>query len=127
MVANHLSRLESNKGIGERTKIEESFPYEQFLAMEAHLPWYVDFVNYLACIVLPPRLSSQQKNKFLHDVKLYQWDNPLLFKRCPYQVMSRCVPQKEQPEILSKCHSSPYGGHFGSQKTAQKVLQSGFF
>ena len=25
------------------------------------------------------------------------------------------------------CHLSPYGGHFGTQKIAQKVLQSGFF
>ena len=28
VVANHLSRLESNKGIEDRTKIEESFPDE---------------------------------------------------------------------------------------------------
>ena len=41
--------------------------------------------------------------------------------------MRRCEPQDKQLEILSKCHSSPYGGHFGSQKTAQKVLQFGFF
>ena len=95
--------------------------------MEAHFPWYADFVNYLACNVLPLGLSSQQKKKFLHDVKLYQWDDPLLFKRCPYQVLRRCVPQEEQFEILSKCHSSPYGGHFRSKKTTHKVLQSGFF
>ena len=95
--------------------------------MEAQLPWYVDFVNYLACNVLSLRLSSQQKKKFLQDVKLYQWDDPLLFKRCLDQVMRRCVPHEEQMEILSKCHSSPCGGHFGSQKTGQKVLKFGFF
>ena len=114
VVAYHLPHLESNKGIGDRTKIGESFPDEQLLAMKAHLPWYADFVNYLACNVLPPGLNSQQKKKFLHDVKLYQWDDPLFFKRCSYQVMRRCVPQEEQLEILSKCHSSPYGGQFGS-------------
>ena len=58
VVAYHLSHLESDKGIENRTKIEESFPNEQLLAMEAHLPWYVDFVNYLACNVLPHGLSS---------------------------------------------------------------------
>ena len=114
MVADHLSRLESDKGIEDRTKIEESLPDEQLLVMEAYLPWYADFVNYLACNVLPPGLSSQQKKKFLHDVKLYKWDYLFLFKRCPNQVIRRCVPQEEQLEILSKCHSSPYGGHFGS-------------
>ena len=95
--------------------------------MEAHFPWYADFVNYLACNVLPLGLSSQQKKKFFHDVKLYQWDDPLIFKRSRDQLMRRCVPQEEQHEILTKCHSSPYGGHFGSQKTTQKVLKSGFF
>ena len=71
VVAEHLSRLESDKGIEDCTEIEESFLDEQLLTMEAQLPWHVDFVNYLACIVLPSRLSSLQKKKFLHDVKLY--------------------------------------------------------
>ena len=127
VVVDHLSHLESDKGIEDHTKIEESFPDEQLLAMKAHLPWYVDFFNYLACNVLPLGLSSQQKKKFLHDVKLYQWDDPLLFKRCLDQVMRRCIPQEEQLKILSKCHSSPYGGHFGSYKTAHKVIRSRFF
>ena len=54
LVEDHLSRQESNKGIIDHTKIRESFPDEQFLVMESHLPWYADFVNYLACNVLPP-------------------------------------------------------------------------
>ena len=37
------------------------------------------------------------------------------------------MPQEEYEKILSKCHFSPYGGHFGSQRIALKVLQSGFF
>ena len=122
VVANHLSHLESYKGIEDCLEIEESSLDEQLLAVEAHFPWYADFVNYLACNVLPLRLSSQQKNKFLHDVKLYQWDDPLFFKISPNQVLRRCVPQDEQLEIISKCHSSPYGGLFRSQKTTQKVL-----
>ena len=59
MVVDHLSRLESDRGIEDPTEIEESFSDEQLLVMEAHLPWYVDFVNYLACNVLPLGLSSQ--------------------------------------------------------------------
>ena len=47
MVADHLSRLESDKGIEKCTKIEKSFMDEQLLEMEAHLSWYADFVNYL--------------------------------------------------------------------------------
>ncbi|RVW32443.1 Transposon Ty3-I Gag-Pol polyprotein [Vitis vinifera] len=33
---------------------------------------------------------------------------------------------KEQQGILSHCHENACGGHFASQKTAMKVLQSGF-
>ena len=51
VVADHLSHLESDKRIGDQTEIEESFPDEQLLAMEAHFPWYAYFVNYLACNV----------------------------------------------------------------------------
>ena len=118
MVPDHLSRLEANKGIEDPTKIGESFLDEQLFVTEAHLPWYANFVNYLACNVLPPDLNYQQKKKFLHDVKFYQWDNPLLFKRCSDMITRRCVPQEEQHAILCKCHSSPYGGHFGADSFA---------
>ena len=29
--------------------------------------------------------------------------------------------------ILHECHASPYGGHFAANKTAHKILQSGFY
>ena len=37
------------------------------------------------------------------------------------------MPDEEIPNIIHHCHSSAYGGHFGAQRTAVKVLQSGFF
>ena len=59
VVRDHLSRLEADKGIEDPAKIEESFPDEQLFVTEANLPSYADFVNYLACNVLPPELSYQ--------------------------------------------------------------------
>ena len=41
--------------------------------------------------------------------------------------MRRCVPEYEQKEILRKFHGSAYGGHTAGDRTAQKVLQSGFY
>ena len=49
----NLSCLEFDKGIDDRTEIEESFSNEQLLAMEAHLPWYADFVNYWHAMCYP--------------------------------------------------------------------------
>ena len=41
--------------------------------------------------------------------------------------MRRCVLDHEQDEILIKCHNSGYGGHHVGDRTAHKVLQSGFY
>ena len=51
------------------------------MATNRLLPWCADFVNYLACGVLPPDLNSQQRKRFLHDVRYYHWDDPFLFKK----------------------------------------------
>ena len=37
------------------------------------------------------------------------------------------MPEEEQQGILSHCHENACGGHFASQKTAMKVLQSRFY
>ena len=103
------------------------FPDEQLMRVESIVPWFADYVNYLACKVLPPDLPSQQKKKFLNDVKSYLWDDPLIFKREADQVRRSCVPDEEIPNILHHCHSSSYREHFIVQRTEAKVLQSSFF
>ena len=56
--------------------------------------------------MLPPYLSLQQKKKFLHDVKAYLWDDLLLFKRCPDQIIRSCVLEEEVQDIIQQFHSS---------------------
>ena len=79
MVADHLSRLELGEN-QDKVSIQEMFPDEQLIRVDSIVLWFADYVNYLACKVLPLELSPQQKKKFLHDVKSYLWDDPLLFK-----------------------------------------------
>ena len=125
VVADHLSRLvqESNShGI----PIGDSFPDEQLFAL-VHCPWYADIVNYLVTGQIPSQWTSQQKKKFLTDIKKYYFDDPYLFKYCPDQIMRRCVPDDEQIRILTFCHSEAYGGYFSARKTADKILQAGFY
>ncbi|CAM8900702.1 unnamed protein product [Rhodiola kirilowii] len=130
LVADHLSRLE----LKELDREEDQLPMTDSLACEQlmfideeHLPWYADFVNFLACGIIPPDLSHNQKRKFLSDVKRYFWDDPFLYRLCADGLYRTCVDEDQIPHILERCHSSQYGGHGAGSKTATKVLQSGFF
>ena len=51
----------------------------------------------------------------------------MLFRRGANKIIRRCVPETEQTGNVDKCHSSPYGGHFVGDITAQKILQLGFY
>ncbi|CAH9072683.1 unnamed protein product [Cuscuta europaea] len=129
VIADHLSRIEShteNKVIKE-LPIDDSFTGEYLLSVKHFSPWYADWVNYLVSGYIPSEFSWSQKKKFLHDARSYFWDEPLLFKRCADGIVRRCIPEDEFEAILYHCHSSPYGGHFGSTRTSAKVLQSGFY
>ena len=68
-----------------------------------------------------------KKKKFFHDLKSYYWDEPLLFKRGPDGIFRRCIPDEEIEDVISHCHSSPYGGHTSTSKTCAKILQAGLF
>ncbi|PIN17864.1 DNA-directed DNA polymerase [Handroanthus impetiginosus] len=127
-IADYLSRLESPAKTNEPNLINDNFPDKQLLAIVASdVPCYADIVNYLTCEIIPFDLSAQQKKKFLFDARRYFWDDPFLFKQGPDNILRRCVPEIEMNDILEQCHASPYGGHFHGDRTAAKILQSGFF
>ena len=71
VIDDHLSRLE--KPTEEEKGIEraEQFSDKQLFLLSVKLPWYADIVNYLACGIMPPELSSQQKRKLRTDSRFY--------------------------------------------------------
>ena len=46
---------------------------------------------------------------------------------CSDQVTRRCIPDHEIDSVLKFCHSPAPGGHLGTQRTARKVLDCGFY
>ncbi|CAN6586191.1 unnamed protein product [Malus baccata var. baccata] len=124
MVADHLSRLVREE---ESLPISETFLDEQLLSIEVSTPWYADLVNFLVSKQVPNTLSKVQRDKLKHDARFYMWDDPYLWKYCPDQIVRRCVPNSDFNSILAFCHSYACGGHFGTQRTALKVLESGFY
>ena len=60
------------------------------------------------------------------DAIVYTWNDPLLFRRGVDQIIKRYVLEDEEGEIIDKLHAS-YGGQFAGDRTAQKILQLGFY
>nr|GEV40201.1 reverse transcriptase domain-containing protein [Tanacetum cinerariifolium] len=132
LAADHLSRLENPyENVLDPKEINENFPLETLSMVisrgDSCAPWFADFANYHAGKFLVKGMSTQQKNKFFKDVKHYFWDDPFLFKICADQVIRWCVHRKEALEILEACHNGPTGGHHGTNLTAKKVFDAGFF
>jgi hypothetical protein len=46
---------------------------------------------------------------------------------CNDSLLRRCILAFETWKILERCHSSPYGNHYGAFHTNAKVWQSGFY
>ncbi|XP_062118393.1 uncharacterized protein LOC133832013 [Humulus lupulus] len=106
LVADHLSRLEVDEDSSDKeVQINDAFPDEQLFE------------------VIPPEMTMQQLKKFYLEVKHCYWEQPIVYKHCPDQVIRRCVPEEEMLSILTHCHTLHCGGHFGGTRTVAKVLQ----
>ncbi|KAM1759983.1 hypothetical protein ACFX12_002907 [Malus domestica] len=123
VVADHLSRMVHE----EASPISETFPDEQLMSIQVNEPWYADLVNFLVSKHIPSTLNRNQRDKLKNDARFYVWDDPYLWKFCPDQIVRRCVNESEFQSILTFCHSYACGGHFGTQRTALKVLECGFY
>ena len=90
-------------------------------------PWYANMVNYPMTKKFPPSFFKAQRDKMASEAKHNIWDDPYLWKLGSDQAIRRCVTESEIVSILTFCHNYACGGHFGSKKTAMKVLDSGFY
>ncbi|XP_062006012.1 uncharacterized protein LOC133723212 [Rosa rugosa] len=124
VVADHLNCIIHDQ---DALPLVETFPDEQLFGIQVSSPWYADIVNFLVTNKIPRHLSSHLHAKLRKTARQYVWDDPYLWKICNDGIIRRCVDESEFKDILSFCHAKNCGGHFGSKKTALKVLESGFF
>ena len=128
LAADHLSRLENPiLSESDKNEIRESFPEEQLMSVNDSEPWYADYANYLASRVLPEGMTRHDRKRFFSQLKYYFWDEPFLFRRCPDQLVRRCVSEIEAVRIMKECHAGPSGGHHGMNTTGRKILDAGFY
>ncbi|RVW33147.1 Retrovirus-related Pol polyprotein from transposon 17.6 [Vitis vinifera] len=124
VVADHLSRLAIAHN-SHALPINDDFPEESLMFL-VKTPWYAHIANYLVTGEIPREWNAQDRKHFFAKIHAYYWEEPFLFKYCADQIIRKCVPEEEQQGILNHCHENACGGHFASQKTTMKVLQSGF-
>ena len=87
-------------------------------------PWYANIVNFMVTGYVPP---GENKRKLIYKSRLHIWGEPYLFSVCSDGLLRRCVSVEEGIKIIKRCHSSPYGGHYGAFRTHSKIQQSVFF
>jgi len=125
VVADHLSCIFSESFL---VPVHDSFPDEQpFEITPKEVPWYADIVNYLAIGKIPFHWTKQARDHFFKQIRSYFWEDSELFKYFADQIIRHCIPQREVQSVLSFCHTLACGGHFSTNKTAAKVLQSEFY
>ena len=79
VIADHLSRIEKTTVKEERIELAENFPDKQLFQLSFHSPWYADIVNFLACGVMPPEFSYQQRKKLRNDNRFLISTQKVLF------------------------------------------------
>ena len=67
------------------TPIDDYF-LDKSLLSRSPMPWFANHINFLATRDLPAHQSTEDKRKFLNEVKNFYWDDPYLFKYCPDQI-----------------------------------------
>ena len=121
-----MSRLENV--LDDSLPIDDGFPDEQLVVINdsRSTPWYADYANYIVAKLYHLVSHTSKRKRFFYDLRHYFWDDPHLYKGVD-GIIRRFVPEHEQEQILWKCHFEAYGGHHTGDRTAHKVLHSGFY
>ena len=81
-------------------------------------PWYENIVNFMVAGYVPP---GANKKKLIFESRHHLWDPPYLYKVCTDGLLRRCIPTAKGVQIIEKCHTTAYGGHFGAFRTQAKI------
>ena len=121
-VADNLSRMQFENS--QELPINDLLQDDMLFKIIKSDPWYTNIVNFMVVGYVP---LGENKRKLIYESCLHIWDEPYLFRLCSDGLLRRCVPVEEGIKIIERCHSSPYGGHYGAFRTHSKIWQSGFF
>jgi hypothetical protein len=124
VVVDHFSRM--NCGQDDKGPIEDKMRDDHLYRVLDKDTWMIDIIRAIRKMPFD-HLDKNSQKKIISESKKYFWDAPYLFKLGNDGVMIRCVPREERLEILRKCHSAEYGGHYSHFRTQANVWSSGFY
>jgi hypothetical protein len=124
VVADHLSRM--NRGQDDKGPIEDKMRDDHLYRVLDKDGWMIDIIRAIRKMPLD-HLDKNSQRRIIFESRKYFWDSPYLFKLGNDRVMRRSVPRKERLEILRKCHSAEYGGHYSHFRTQAKVWSNIFY
>jgi hypothetical protein len=127
VVADHLSRM--NCGQDDKEPIEDKMRDDHLYRVLDKDTRMIDIIRAIWKMPLD-HLDKNSKRRIISESQKYFWDAPYLFKLGNDGVTRRCVPREERLEILRKCHSAEYGGHYShfwtpSKSVVQRILLAG--
>jgi hypothetical protein len=117
VVADHLSRMNREDG---REPIEDKMRDDHVYRILDKDTWMINIIRAIQKMPLD-HLDNNAKRRVVVESQKYYWYAPYPFRLGADGVLRRCVPREERVEILRKCHSGEYGGHYGHFRTQAKV------
>jgi hypothetical protein len=115
-VADHLSRMQFENS--HELPINDSLQDDTLYRIIRSDPWYANIVNFMVTGYVPP---GADKRKLIYESCHHIWDKSYLFRVYSNGLFRRCVPTEEEIKIIERCHSSPYGSHYGAFRTHAKI------
>ncbi|RDY03887.1 Gag-Pol polyprotein, partial [Mucuna pruriens] len=88
---------------------------------------FFDICNLVAASQFPPQASWLYRERLQNEAKYYIWVDPYLWRLCHDQVICRCILDTEINSVVQFCHAALGGDHYGSTRTARKVLDCRFY
>eukprot|EP00253_Pinus_taeda_P009110 PITA_09110 len=107
--------------------VEDQFPDEHLFSVTVKTLWYADVANYLVVGKLPVHLMPNERKLIVQCSTRFSWIGGYLFHTGVDMHIRRCVREDEIFDILKACHDGTCGGHFIDCRTANKVLQLGYY
>ncbi|GJZ01885.1 hypothetical protein Tco_0519846 [Tanacetum coccineum] len=103
---NHLSQIKNDE-TSDDSEVNDNFPGETLMELNTRNElWFADFANYLVSDIIPKGMTYQQKKKFFSDLKHYFWEEPYLFKFCPFEILSGVSPASRHIMCLAQANGS---------------------